>query len=84
MLLEPHPLFTARPYLLKLLEQHLQVRALNKASPCALVLWGLGGVGKTELALRFVELHRQNYSHVFWVDSSSLTQLTKGYEMMAG
>jgi hypothetical protein len=83
MLLEPHPLFTARPSLLKLLEEHLQVHAHDENSRRALVLWGLGGVGKTELILRFVEIHRHLYSHTFWVDSSSVTQMIKGYETIA-
>jgi hypothetical protein len=38
----------------------------------AVVLWGLGGSGKTQLALRFRTLFSDNYVSKFWVDSTNL------------
>jgi len=37
---------------------------------CALLI-GLGGSGKTEIALKYARLHRQDYSAVIWVDGTS-------------
>ena len=41
------------------------------------VLHGLGGVGKTQLAIAFAKRHKDNYSAVFWLnikDEDSLRQ----------
>ncbi|KAG8698468.1 hypothetical protein FRC09_007216 [Ceratobasidium sp. 395] len=35
------------------------------------VIHGLGGAGKTQLALKFVEIHANDYDHVFYVDCTS-------------
>ena len=36
-----------------------------------LVLHGLGGIGKTQLALEFARKHREAFSAIFWLDGSS-------------
>ncbi|RUP52199.1 P-loop containing nucleoside triphosphate hydrolase protein, partial [Jimgerdemannia flammicorona] len=40
-----------------------------------LILNGIGGMGKTELMLKYENLHRKNYSYIFWlrVDGSKAT-----------
>jgi hypothetical protein len=43
------------------------------------VVHGLGGMGKTQLALEYAQRHRQEYSAVFWVDSKSEETLKQGY-----
>ncbi|QRV94778.1 kinesin light chain [Ceratobasidium sp. AG-Ba] len=35
------------------------------------VLHGAGGVGKTQLALKYVELHKNQYSYIYYVDCTS-------------
>ncbi|KDN49748.1 hypothetical protein RSAG8_01813, partial [Rhizoctonia solani AG-8 WAC10335] len=35
------------------------------------VLYGLGGAGKTQLALKFTQMHRNKFSEVFYIDASS-------------
>ncbi|KEP48448.1 nephrocystin-3 protein [Rhizoctonia solani 123E] len=35
------------------------------------VLYGLGGAGKTQLALKFTQLYRSKFSEVFYIDASS-------------
>ena len=44
------------------------------------VLYGLGGSGKTESAIRFAERHRQEYSAVFWVHGADEARLHDGFE----
>ncbi|KAG8688670.1 hypothetical protein FRC09_012796, partial [Ceratobasidium sp. 395] len=39
------------------------------------VLHGLGGAGKTQLALRFVEMHKKRYRHIFYIDATSTTTI---------
>jgi hypothetical protein len=43
------------------------------------VLHGLGGMGKTQLALAYEQQHRQEYSAVFWINSKSEDTLKQGY-----
>ena len=38
----------------------------------AVALTGLGGIGKTEVAARYVNLHRKDYDNGFWLQADSL------------
>ena len=40
------------------------------------LLWGTGGIGKTQICLKFIEEMSGGLSHVFWVDSSSVENIT--------
>jgi GTPase SAR1 family protein len=35
------------------------------------LLWGTGGIGKTQICLKFIEEISDRLSHVFWIDASS-------------
>ena len=48
------------------------------------VVHGLGGMGKTQLALEYAQRHRKEYSAVFWVNSKSEDTLKQGYAAAAG
>ncbi|KAL2135287.1 hypothetical protein VTI74DRAFT_9167 [Chaetomium olivicolor] len=47
------------------------------------VIYGLGGSGKTELALKFAEEYRQNYWGVFFVDGTSQKTASGSYAEIA-
>ncbi|KAL6714664.1 hypothetical protein ACLMJK_008089 [Lecanora helva] len=47
------------------------------------VIHGLGGSGKTQVCLKFVEDHREEFWGVFWVDASSAESLERGYLQIA-
>ena len=34
------------------------------------VVWGLGGAGKTQLVLSYIQQHRQEYTASFWIEAS--------------
>ena len=40
------------------------------------LLWGTGGIGKTQICLKFIEEMSSRFSHVFWVDASSVESVT--------
>ena len=40
------------------------------------LLWGTGGIGKTQICLRFMEEMSGRLSHMFWVDASSEESIT--------
>lgn len=35
------------------------------------ILYGLGGIGKTQLAIRFARLHRGDFAAIFWLNGKS-------------
>ena len=41
------------------------------------VLYGLGGIGKTQLAVEFARLHHRRFSSVFWLDGRSEDSLKR-------
>jgi KaiC/GvpD/RAD55 family RecA-like ATPase len=41
----------------------------NKSLVHAIAVTGLGGTGKTQLALRYVEQHKQKYDTILWIDT---------------
>ena len=45
-------------------------------SRCSCLLWGTGGIGKTQICLKFIEEISGRLSHVFWVDASSVESIT--------
>jgi hypothetical protein len=47
------------------------------------VLHGLGGMGKTQLALAYAQRHKDKYSAVFWVNSKSKDTLKQGCAVAA-
>jgi hypothetical protein len=48
------------------------------------VLHGLGGMGKTQLAVEFARLHHRRFSSVFWLDGRSGDTLKRSIASCAG
>jgi tetratricopeptide (TPR) repeat protein/transcriptional regulator with XRE-family HTH domain len=69
-----NPFFTGREAILSTLHQHLgadQAVALSQSS----ALHGLGGVGKTQIALEYAYQHALDYRAVFWVSAETEEQI---------
>jgi tetratricopeptide (TPR) repeat protein len=43
------------------------------------IVHGMGGIGKTQLAVEFARKHHQHFSAVFWLDGSSETSLKQSF-----
>lgn len=43
------------------------------------VIWGLGGAGKSQLALRYVQQHQQQYQAVFWIEAGQRATIERDY-----
>jgi len=46
------------------------------------VVCGLGGMGKTQLAVEYAKRHRSDYSSVFWLNARDETTLKEGFARM--
>ena len=46
-------------------------------------LYGLGGVGKTQLALEYVHIHKANYERAYWISAVSEATLFSGFQEIA-
>lgn len=68
--------FVARPSVTAELEECLLPRhRLRETQRRTFVLYGLGGIGKTQLAADFARRHRAVFSSVFWLDGRSEDRL---------
>jgi hypothetical protein len=74
--------FTGRDNLFTALEQALQAnRATALSQPQAMS--GLGGVGKTQLAVEYAYRHAQDYEAVLWISAASRETLLSGFANLA-
>ncbi|KAF8720316.1 hypothetical protein AX14_011029, partial [Amanita brunnescens Koide BX004] len=47
------------------------------------LLYGLGGIGKTQICLKFIEQNVDMFSNIFWIDASSKTSIELGLMQIA-
>ena len=43
------------------------------------ILHGLGGIGKTQLAIQYAYIHQKDYTSVWWVNASTMQTLSQGF-----
>ena len=78
-----NPFFTGRGTLLARLSAALKAgRATALSQPQTLS--GLGGIGKTQVAVEYAYQHRQDYQAVLWTGASTRESLISGYVAFAG
>jgi TIR domain len=75
--------FSGRADLLERLHTHLQAESAAAVVPTGAV-HGLGGVGKTELALEFAHRFASDYDIAWWVPAELPTSATAALAMLAG
>ena len=61
------------------LEEKLHEAENETDSPSSLLIHGLGGAGKTQLALKYVEKHRNSYDPVLWIDAKDLEAVRSSF-----
>lgn len=78
------PSYVTRNELSSTIDKNLGVTFENSSLPHALVIHGLGGAGKTQLVLRFIEDHRDQYSPILWIDAKSPETVRLSFDQCAG
>ena len=78
----PNRFFTGREQLLTTLHNNLTT---NKASALtqALAINGLGGIGKTQVAIEYAYRHRNDYHYIFWANAATRETLIADYVTIA-
>ncbi|KAH6383964.1 hypothetical protein HBI60_252390 [Parastagonospora nodorum] len=66
-----------------LLEASPATLSTTKRRRKVVVVFGLGGIGKTQLAVEFARKHHHRFSAVFWLDGSSEASLKQSFVDMA-
>jgi hypothetical protein len=72
--------YVQRPALHNILKEQLH-DALLEVSYTAkiLVVFGLGGAGKSQLVLNYIHTYREDYSAVFWIEAGQKESLERDY-----
>jgi hypothetical protein len=76
--------FVDRPTEMEKLEQALLPGHKSNGRQKVHVLHGLGGMGKTQLAVEFARLHHRRFSAVLWLDARSEDSLKRSIAGCAG
>lgn len=79
--LHPVASYVARPDLQDQMKQrqHDTIEQRDRSSKI-LVVCGLGGAGKSQLTLQYIQNYRADYTAVFWIDAGSQTRLEADYK----
>ena len=79
---ERNPYFMGRDDLLKAIRHKILDERL-KGYKHRIALFGLGGIGKTQIALEYCFRYKQNYDFIFWMSSADETRLLSSFAEVA-
>ena len=79
---ERNPHFAGRDELLETIRYKIQ-DALQKGYKHRIALYGLGGVGKTQIALEYCYRYDTEYDYVFWMSAVDQTRLLSSFREVA-
>ncbi|KAK3326908.1 hypothetical protein B0H66DRAFT_530896 [Apodospora peruviana] len=75
--------YTERAKLSAELEQKLQTRHEKASISYAVALHGLGGAGKSQLALAYAEKHKDRYNPILWIDATDEEAVRSSFKRCA-
>ena len=71
------PYFTGRKDEIARLKEIYQ--ASHTTGPARCIVYGMPGLGKTQLALRFAYSNKEDYPLIFWISGASVEKLNSGF-----
>ncbi|KAK0729271.1 hypothetical protein B0T21DRAFT_452709 [Apiosordaria backusii] len=80
---EPSRFFTGREVILNRLDTFFSARDTGGAPRREFLLYGLGGVGKTQIAYKAAQLLEQRFKYIFYIDGSSDATIDQSYANIA-
>ncbi|KAI4276581.1 MAG: hypothetical protein L6R38_005626 [Xanthoria sp. 2 TBL-2021] len=75
--------YTERHRLSATVNEKLHVPHQKASVPYALTIHGLGGTGKTQLALKYVKDHQDDYNPILWIDAKDEDSVRSSFERCA-
>ena len=66
-----------------LLALHKELFEKSEQTRNTVVITGIGGVGKSQLATEYIYLHRSEFSSIFWIDAGSEDLIRQSFERIA-
>ncbi|PPR02114.1 hypothetical protein CVT26_008844 [Gymnopilus dilepis] len=79
----PSTLFQGRQAELDQLKEFFGPRSADEPmSRRSVLLYGMGGIGKTQICLKFAEEIANEYTHIFWIDASSADTVAAGLKAL--
>ena len=78
---ETHADFIGREEYLKSLEE---ICLQKKTDVPVAVLWGEGGIGKSEIAIAFANKHLKRFAIIYWIDCATEESYRESYYQLAG
>lgn len=75
--------FIGRKSLLDALDVQVKANREQITGSVPVVLYGMGGVGKSQIANQYRYLHFKEYDYLFWISASSLKTLYSGFRSAA-
>ena len=67
----------------ELLKIHELLHGYGHGSRSAVVLHGLGGIGKTQLAIEYIRKHKEKYTAIFWLNANDEDSLRLSFRGIA-
>jgi tetratricopeptide (TPR) repeat protein len=72
--------YTQREELWNQLEKKMRIRHDEANVPYAVTISGLGGVGKSQLALKFAETYKDRYNPILWIDATDTESIRSSFQ----
>ncbi|KAK1532742.1 uncharacterized protein CCOS01_04725 [Colletotrichum costaricense] len=76
------PQFTGRLDILNKMERHFYKRPSGSSPRRHLRIWGMGGVGKTQIVLRFRDLYGSRFDRVFWINAATEDSIFESFRLL--
>ena len=78
--LQPVANYVSRPRLHQIIKKQLHDLNDDRVQEVRIVVvWGLGGAGKSQLVLNYIREHREDYAAIFWIEYGSRESIEFDY-----